>query len=121
MQSAKPTREGFERHIALLPGAPAVLRLQHRCRFCGHFRPAEEFVCGPVIGQCLTCLEWHRKAMDMLCGAIPPACTECDRAPLDARYFLHRKDGCYQLLCPDCSDRYVSQRSDQFANTPFGS
>lgn len=77
-----------------------------------------------MTGQCLTCLEWHRKALAILAGTLSPACTECGVSQEDergdVRLYLHRKDGCYQLLCPPCSDRYERKRLDQFGSTPYG-
>lgn len=107
-----------------MSAAPAVHRLKHRCRFCSHWRPIEEFgAAGPLVGQCLTCLEWHRKALAMLAGRLEPACVECgvshEDARGDVRLYLHRMDGAYALLCRACSDRYVAKRLDQFAGTPY--
>ena len=97
-----------------------------KCRRCSQFRHPAEFVAGPN-GYCLHCLEWHRKALDLLAGNPPPGCQECERtfAQLEdsagnARMYLHVKDGLYSLLCKSCSDAYERKRADLYGGTPYG-
>lgn len=100
-----------------------------RCRLCSKARDPREFVVDPIVGFCFVCLEWHRKALDVLAGAIPCGCQECGtgfgelkrRAPGgDLRMYLHPKDGIYQVLCETCSDNYELKRADLYGDTPYG-
>jgi hypothetical protein len=110
--------------------APAVARMQHKCRRCSHWRPVEEFVAGgPVSGYCLGCYERHHEALRVLAGALPTSCVLCDLsfsalreacAPADPRMYLHVIDGLYGLLCPRCSDDYERKRLDLYGATPYG-
>ena len=100
-----------------------------KCRYCGKFRDPREFVHDTVVGFCWRCLEWHRRALDVLAGGIPHGCQECGRTGAellaragggDLRMRIHVKDGMLQLLCIGCSDAYERKRRDQFAGTPYG-
>lgn len=109
---------------------PPVHRLLHKCRFCSHWRPKEEFIGGVTVGQCLPCLETWRKNLDALTtGEMPHGCPLCDRTSAelsalsangDCRMYLHRIDGVAALLCADCSDAYERKRRDVFGRTPYG-
>lgn len=95
---------------------------------CSKHRDPREFVADPVVGYCWHCLEWHQHAMEVMAGAIPKGCQECDRSFADiarvsgdnVRMFLHPKDGVWQVLCPPCSDSYETKRRDLYGNTPHG-
>lgn len=99
-----------------------------RCHYCSRFRQPNEIANLPGrVDICWHCLEWHEKALQALSGQPPSGCQECgvtfaeliERAD-DVRMAIHQKDGIYQVLCMNCSDRYVPKRRDLYGKTEFG-
>jgi hypothetical protein len=103
------------------------LRLPHRCRFCGHFYPLEEFVGGgPETGYCLKCYSDLAMKIALLRGI--RGCQECGTTfelltaragGADVRMRMYAKDGIWQLLCGACGDEYERKRLDMFGATPY--
>lgn len=95
----------------------AAIQVGIRCKICQKSKGKNHFVfqsddSGNV---CDDCYAWHRRAIRLLGGEIPKGCQECNRsvyeiaqasASEDVRFFVHPKDGIYQLLCARCSDAY---------------
>lgn len=100
------------------------------CRVCGKFRDPREFIHDATVGYCWHCYEWHLVALKMLCQGIPPSgCQECGvsyeslaaaAGGGDVKFYLHPKDGVYQVLCRHCSDRYERANNRLYADTPYG-
>jgi len=112
------------------PHVPDVLRV--RCHYCSRFRSRSEVLrigTGGAI-MCWHCYEWHRKALQALAGAPPAGCQECGKSGRqmvedadgagNVRFFLHQKDGIYQILCKACSDAYERRRLDLYGDTLYG-
>jgi transposase-like protein len=77
---------------------------------------------------CYSCIDWHRKALDMLAGKPPPGCQQCgvtfaelDKTTLGGNLYMTvvPKDGVYQVLCPRCDLEYLRKRRDLVKNTMF--
>lgn len=100
-----------------------------KCRRCGQFRHARDFVGGRTVGYCFYCYEHHRRALDVLSGGIPHGCVECgitvqelsERTPGDdIRMTVTMKDGFYAVLCQPCADRWEASNPQLIAGTPYG-
>mgnify|MGYP001569448208 CR=1 FL=1 len=102
-----------------------------RCKVCSQFQNPKELIGDSRSGFiCWKCYENHCEALRTLGGEAPRACHECRTTftqleenspdPEKVRMFLHWKDGCYQILCPPCSDKYVPKRLDLYRDCEFG-
>ncbi len=96
-----------------------------RCHYCSRgVNPEEVRQVGESIVMCFDCHERHKREVQKF--EIPTHCQGgCNLsvallAAAGSRFFAHWKDGCYQLLCGACDEKYVPLRKDLFADTRFG-
>jgi len=108
-----------------------VIIFGKRCKQCSTFADPREMIGDDRSGRvCWKCYENHCDALKTLGGEAPRGCHECGATftsiaetsldPEKVRMFLHWRDGCYQILCPPCSDKYVVKRKDLYKETEFG-
>jgi hypothetical protein len=109
----------------------AAAAFLERCMVCSQWRHPWEMQHLP--GGALRCFYCHQDHVDALqtlsTGDPPPCCAEC-RTPWEQLtcltpdgnpyMYLHWKDGCYQMLCPQCSSKYAPKRLDLYGDTDWG-
>lgn len=115
--------------VAPLPSSvPHVLAV--RCNWCSKQRPefrVHRLQSNQVI--CDYCLEWHGHALEVMGGAVPVGCQECQRPTheltadplvLAVRLYVVPRDGIYQLLCGPCKDTHAPKHADLYRGTEYG-
>lgn len=110
----------------------AAIVIGLRCNYCGkHRSPGYVQTMPGGVTICLSCFEWHGKALRLLTeGVFPKSCQMCNlsheelEAMLGDRYtgmYVHGPvDGIYQVLCPKCSDALRPKQKDRYSGTDFG-
>lgn len=99
------------------------------CGYCFHFKPLiHTFKIGESVRICHLCYENHTKAIEELAKKPPSECAGCrqsweklcemivgDTVPM----YPHYLDGCYQMLCRECSDKRMRKTPQPFKGTRF--
>ena len=99
-----------------------------QCTYCSQWvNPEESNTLGDHVRLCWKCQEKYVPQISAF--NVPTACQECN-TPVETLaamepgdefgMFVHWKDGVFQMLCRRCDAKYVAQRHDLYANTPFG-
>lgn len=113
---------------AVCAGGGIVIQVREKCHYCSQFRlPTEVMKLAGGVKICALCWANHRRNIRMLAGqGVVKNCQgdKCNRSFEDAsgnlRMYIHLKDGIYQFLCLECSDKYEQQRSDLYRDTEYG-
>ena len=110
----------------------ATIQSHDYCPYCGKWKLQSEVQHIVSVVVCFECLEWSRKAMDILLhGKFPEECQICHRSATDMaamaeasgdqmRMAVVEKDGIYQATCLECAMVHAGKRRDLYGNTPFG-
>lgn len=108
----------------------AQLILTVRCNYCSKHFPASRLIRQfNGVRICHNCYEAHNNAVDLIPGGPMPECQECKKTALDLaveqntktpRMVAQWKDGIYQMLCHQCSDKYEHKRRDLYGETEYG-
>lgn len=115
-----------------LNGHSRAIIIGELCPYCNKHRPHGDmlhFGDGGRLKRCRSCEEKHLIALEALAGKPPTECGECQvtfeqlaerTRGAEVSMFMHEKDGCYQVLCRDCSERHIAKRRELYKGTEFG-